>query len=211
MVNKKPNFKTLIFDDFLPNPDELVEIANSQTYIQSVGRFPGRRTTELSVICNQIHTMMLEELLKKSKELTGLSLTAYFQKIPNLSFDESYLSIENSGWIHTDDSVYSGVLYLNKDSENYGGTSLYEPLKLTKNPDIDINKFKKQHYANTGELNIEEYRDSKLRYSELFEKTETIENVYNRLVLFNSKKWHNNDTFVNSGSGERLTLIFFMG
>ena len=204
-------FKTLIFDDFLTNPDELMEIANSQTYIQSVGRFPGRRTTELSVICNQIRTMMLEELLKKSKELTGLSLTAYFQKIPNLSFDESYLSIENSGWIHTDDSVYSGVLYLNKDSENYGGTSFYEPLKLTKNPDIDINKFKKQHYANTGELNIEEYRNSKLRYSELFEKTETIENVYNRLVLFNSKKWHNNDTFVNSGSDERLTLIFFMG
>lgn len=204
-------FKTLIFDDFLPNPDELMEIANSQTYIQSVGRFPGRRTTELSVICNQIHTMMLEELLKKNKELTGLSLTAYFQKIPNLSFDESYASIENSGWIHTDDSVYSGVLYLNKDSENYGGTSFYEPLKLTKNPDIDINKFKKQHYANTEEVNIQHYRESKLRYSELFEKTETIENVYNRLVLFNSKKWHNNDTFVNSGSGERLTLIFFMG
>ena len=209
-MNRKLNFETLIYDDFLSNPDQFVEIANSQTYIQSVGRFPGRRTTELSVICNQIHATIREEVFKKNKELTDLSLTAYFQKIPNLSFDESCLSIENSGWIHTDDSVYSGVLYLNEDSKNYGGTSFYEPLKLTKNPDIDINKFKKQHYANTGELNIEEYRDSKLRYSALFEKTESIENVYNRLVLFDSKKWHNNDTFVKSESDERLTLIFFM-
>jgi hypothetical protein len=202
-------FGTLIFDDFLPNPDQFVKIANSQTYIQSVGKFPGRRTTDLAISCNQIHTILLEEILKKNNKFTELKLSAYFQKIPNLSFDGLHSSIENSGWIHTDDTVYSGVLYLNKDSQNYGGTSFYEPLKLTKNPDIDINKFKKQHYTNTEELNIQDYRDSKLRYSELFEKTESIENAYNRLVLFDSKKWHNNDTFVKSGSDERLTLIFF--
>jgi hypothetical protein len=204
-------FETLIFDNFLQDPDEVVMVANSQTYIQSNGRFPGRRSAELEVICNQVHTILLDEILKKNDGLNGLSLIAYFQKIPNLSFDGSYLSIENSGWIHTDDMFYSGVLYLNKDSQNYGGTSFYEPLKLTENPDIDINKFKKQHYAKTEEVNIQEYRDSKLRYSELFEKTESIENVYNRLILFDSKKWHNNDTFVKSGGDERLTLIFFMG
>jgi hypothetical protein len=204
-------FETLIFDNFLQDPDEVVMVANSQTYIQSNGRFPGRRSAELEVICNQVHTILLDEILKKNDGLNGLSLISYFQKIPNLSFDGSYSSIENSGWIHTDDTVYSGVVYLSKDSHNYGGTSFYEPLKLTENPDIDINKFKKQHYAKTEEVNIQEYRDSKLRYSELFEKTESIENVYNRLILFDSKKWHNNDTFVKSGGDERLTLIFFMG
>lgn len=204
-------FQTRIFDNFFVNPDEIVEIANTQSYIQSSGNFPGRRTTELTVCCNRVSEILLKEILNKNDELTGLSLTAYFQKIPNLSFDESHASIENSGWMHTDNAIYSGVLYLNKDSHNYGGTSFYEPLQLTKNPDIDINKFKKQHYTNTEELNIQDYRDSKLRYSELFEKNESIENVYNRLVLFDSKKWHNNDTFVKSESDERLTLIFFMG
>jgi len=203
-------FQTRIFDNFFVNPDEIVEIANTQSYIQSSGNFPGRRTTELTVCCNRVSEILLKEILNKNDELTGLSLIAYFQKIPNLSFDESYSSIENCGWIHTDDTVYSGILYLNKDSQNYGGTSFYETPKLTKNPDIDINHFKKQHYTNTGEVDIQEYRDSKLEYSALFKKTESIENVYNRLVLFDSKKWHSSDTFVNSGNGERLTLVYFM-
>jgi len=209
--NTNEYFDTRVFDNFFANPDEIADIANTQSFALSSGSFPGRRTTELGVCCSELNQILLREIVKKNAELTGLSLTAYFQKIPNLSFDESHISIENSGWIHTDNAIYSGVLYLNKDSHNYGGTSFYEPLKLTKNPDIDINHFKKQHYTNTEDVNIQEYRDSKLRYSALFEKTESIENIYNRLVLFDSKKWHSNDTFVKDGSGERLTLIFFMG
>jgi hypothetical protein len=76
-------FQTLIFDNFLQDPDEVVMVANSQTYIQSNGRFPGRRSAELEVICNQVHTILLDEILKKNDGLNGLSLIAYFQKIPN--------------------------------------------------------------------------------------------------------------------------------
>jgi hypothetical protein len=207
---KTEKFKTRIYDNFFVNPDEIVEIANTQSFIKSNGRFPGRRTTDLTICCNQVREMLLEELLKKNIKLTGLSLTAYFQKIPNLSFDELYSTIENSGWIHTDEALYSGVLYLNSDSQNYGGTSMYEPLEARGNPEIDINQLKMQHYTNAQEVDCKNYRDSKLKYSALFEETESIENIYNRLVLFDSKKWHNNDTFVKRGSGERLTLILFM-
>ena len=66
-------------------------------------------------------------------------------------------------------------------------------------------KIKERHYLGE-DIPDEEYDEAFNAMMDQFVETVTVENVYNRLVLFNSKTYHGVKTF---GNKPRLTLNFF--
>jgi hypothetical protein len=201
----------IIEDNFFDNPDSIVDYALSQKYFKSTGAFPGTRSRDLSLSSNYFYyQFVVEKISSIVKEIGSRKIDMYFQRIHNHSFNGNHGEIENSGWVHTDSAFMSGIVYLNKDAMSYGGTSIYDPIPLDSNPDIPVNDLKIAHYRENNVQNIEEYRTMKSAFSALFTKTNTVENVYNRLVLFPSNVWHSADQFTLSGANDRLTLVFFV-
>lgn len=98
----------------------------------------------------------------------------------------NFVSVDSSysfGKVHQDDPQYniSGIIFLNK-----------EPL-----PKSGISFFHKT---------AEPYKEER----DLFKKNMTVENVFNRCVMFSPDKWHAADSyFGNTLEDSRLTINFF--
>jgi hypothetical protein len=201
----------IIEDNFFNNPDAVVSYALSQAYFKSTGAFPGLRTNNLAHSSNHFYyQLVVSKVLSIVRDVDTSVVDMYFQRISNQSFDGNHSEIENSGWVHTDNACMSGIVYLNKDHTQYGGTSIYDPIQLDSQPDIPVNELKIAHYKENNVKDIKEYRDKKREFSALFVKNKTIENVYNRLILFDSSIWHSADQFTLGGNADRLTLVFFI-
>jgi hypothetical protein len=200
-------FKTLIFDDFFSNPDQVVEIANHLSFSNSNGRYPGERTEKLETCFPELSNQIIQLCLENHLIDENLSITSYFQKIKDLSFTGKKDSPENFGWIHNDDAEISGVIYLNEDSENYGGTSIFEPINNSHG--IDVNEHKTQHYTRGFVDDEEKYINDKLVFQMSFRETISVQNKFNRALIFDSEVWHAAHQFVKGSGSERLTLVFF--
>jgi hypothetical protein len=97
---------------------------------------------------------------------------------------------------HHDPQQYAGVLYLTPDAPVEAGTSLYRS-KMTNS------------MLGYGPEYSEVYPRGNLDPSQ-FERVDTIGNVYNRLILFNSHMIHSASSyFGNSKESGRLVQLFF--
>ena len=97
-----------------------------------------------------------------------------------------------------------GIVYLSKNPEpRYRNFNLSSKERITHYNTKRI-QIKQSHYLE--QISDEEYDQAFDAMMEQYEETVTIENVYNRLVLFNGKTHHGVKTF---GSKPRLTLNFF--
>jgi hypothetical protein len=98
---------------------------------------------------------------------------------------------------HIDGQEYAGILFLTPDAPPQSGTTFYRS-KHTKNMKIkNNNEF--QIVFNNGFLDSTE-----------FEVVDVVGNVYNRLVLFDSRMFHAASTyFGNTLENSRLFQLFF--
>ena len=204
------NLNLIVKDNFFKNPKEVLQHSESFDYILNNGSYPGFRSTKLDKSNSYIYNLVISEINLIFENLKFTELNLYFQKIKNQSFNGVHNEIENSGWIHTDLAILSGLVYLNIDEDMYGGTSIYEPIPQYAHHGIDINKLKTDHYKNGIVDSQVEYRLNKKLYTNLFKKTIEIKNKFNRLVVFPSECWHSAENFTSSGELERLTLVFFI-
>ena len=200
-------YPVTIVDDFFEDPDGIVEMAEGLKYYNpNTGNWPGTRTKQLDLedfsffnyFGVKLHTLFYEEPPEY------WNLQCHFQKIQPFCKDK--YDKKNRGWIHQDDnSWFGGIVYLSKNPEPDTGTSIYKTKKGWSFQFGDALKMKEDLYKSKN-INDSEYETAFDSMSEQYVETVKVENVYNRLLLFNNTTYHGVQTF---GTKPRLTLNFF--
>ena len=163
-------------------------------------------------------------------------LTAFHK---NQIIDNNLKSILNTGYIHVDlfedglngKITFAGLVYLNKVAHPNSGTSFFkmkctsdEKIKIIDNNNDELfdsffdgydyntlfreytnlyNPFVKQKYWNR-------FLENKQFVDSIFEKVTEVENVYNRIVLYDSSYFHTSSHYYVNDFEDRLTQPFFI-
>ena len=97
------------------------------------------------------------------------------------------------------------IVYLSKNPCPNSGTSVFTPKHGFSHQRPEEIQQKEKLYKE-GVVDIDEYNEAWDSMREQYTETVTVENVYNRFVLFSGKTHHGVKTF---GTKPRLTLNFF--
>ena len=192
------SYPTLCIDNFLENPDEIVEYSNRLNFIKAEhGRWPGLRV-DLSLdpvgpfLMQKISTVIHPHRTEKF----SIECQCFFQKINNCYGD--------TGWIHADyPDELTAIIYLSKNKNS--GTSLYKPKSFQSWP-IHDNEKRNFYKSLKKPKNYDKYLKEN---NDQFEETAYFESVYNRLLIFNSNTFHGVRNF-NNKENDRLTFIAFI-
>ena len=166
-----------------------------------------------------------------------LDISTGFHKIP--IYDNNLKSILNIGYIHFDlfdhrmhgKKTFAGLVYLNKVAHPNSGTSFFkmkcasdEKIKIIDNNNYELfNSFFDGYDYNTlfhEYVNLYNpfvkrkcwnwFLENKQFVDSKFEKITKVENVYNRIVLYDSSYFHTSSHFYVNNFEDRLTQPFFI-
>ena len=205
-------FPVTIIDNFYPDPDVVRNFALEQDYTPSEnGGWPGKRTKDISELDEELHDFFMKSIMNIFYPMEyryEYHLENAFQLIE--SRNENQYSAKNKGWIHHDAMIFGGVVYLTKDPEPDTGTSIYRPKKCHHQHKQSWIRIKSEDYLGDCGLREEEYEKSQKEQYSNFDESITIQNVYNRCVLFGGNVLHAQKTFgTRKGNDARLTQSFF--
>ena len=195
-INKELTPNIIVIDNFYENPFEIREFALKLDY-NSREYFPGKRSKSYS---NSMHKTMFNKILEP-----------YGEKIKDFDMDEIERKSHDNGsfqysvandrtWIHSDDYLtnWAGVIYLTPNAPESAGTCFY------KYKDGTMDSGESKFLNNETEINL--YCKDMTKWI----KVDIIGNVFNRLVLFNSKRFHASmDYFGDNINNGRLFQVFF--
>lgn len=208
MNNIIPN---TIVDGFFDDPYQIREFGLQSAQHTETDRnqvsYRGQRSECLSkvhpVLFDQINKKILSSFYDLSKENISWKSNIRYQLT-----DESF----KYGWVHTDyfvPSLLTGIIYLNPDAPLDSGTSLYRPKNLVahtmyddvkRKANIDLEFRQSDYYFKCREENNNQ-----------FEKILTVNNLFNRMFVFDSRYFHCADRFFgNTRDTSRLTLVVFL-
>jgi hypothetical protein len=201
-----PKFPTIVVDNFYEDPDLWRDYALDQEFFKgSRGNWPGIRTELLHRLNPDLFKVTMKKLLFILKEY-GISKAREIQTGFQL-IDESF----GRGWVHDDDPAFqvAGVIYLSKNAPIGSGTTIYDD-----STDFNGEKYTELYEKDVNQTSPEErvilakYREEQLTF---FKKSITVDTVYNRLVMFDSRCWHSADNFFGTTKDDtRLTQVFFI-
>lgn len=187
-MSSSPSCSLIIIDNFYTNPDETRNYILQQPF-EVTGNYPGKRTK--SFLSQEV-----KDTIQKYVEPFGGTITQWPLDSYNGSFQ--YTTSSNRSWIHTDAwNNWAGVLYLTPDAPLTSGTGIY------------MYKDGSRYECEKTDLNNKSIdRDAKdITKWKLIDR---IGNVYNRLILFNSKQFHSSiDYFGHDKESGRLFQLFF--
>jgi len=168
-----------------------------------------------------------------------LDISTGFHKIPiidhNLEsiLNTGYIHVDSLEYRlkYPNRKTFAGLIYLNKVTRSNSGTSFFK-MKCTENKNIKINDNNNYKLFNSSfdgydyEILFDEYVNlynplTKRKYWNLFlrnkqfvdskfEKVIEVENVYNRIVLYDSSYFHTASHFYVNDFEDRLTQPFFI-
>ena len=200
-------YPVTIVDDFFKDPDAIVEMAEGLNYYNpNTGNWPGTRTKQLHIenprffmyFGAKLYSLFYDSVPEYWK------LQSHFQKI--MPFCKEKYEKKNRGWIHQDhDCWFGGIVYLTKNPESDTGTSVYKSKDGYDFQFEDTLKMKESLYKSEL-VDDKQYEIDFDKMNDQYEETVRINNVYNRLVIFNNLTHHGVQTF---GTKPRLTLNFF--
>jgi hypothetical protein len=187
-MNKAPKCNLIVIDNFYDEPLKVRDFALKQEYITNV-HYPGKRS----------HTSFSNENIKNKIEEIIMpfagKITRFTNNADNGRFQ--YTTSHDKSWIHADISTYWGaIVYLTPNAPPSAGTGFY---KL-----IDGN-FEENTSENYNEM-VKIYRNDKTKWK----LVDNVGNVFNRLIIFNSKRFHcSMDYFGTDINDGRLFQVFF--
>jgi len=206
-----------IVDNFFETPSLVRKLALEQNYTKGNGIYPGTRSDFLQKIDPALSRYFNEKIFSLFYDFNihkvNLKVESMFQQIT-----ENYVE----GWIHNDlnyentvpdtDWEVAGLVYLTPNPPPGSGTSIYQPnhnINFSPEEMKEFRDLKRKCY--TGEeLDLDYYKQQRDRYNASYTSTLQIENVYNRLVVYNASDWHRGNIFFgNNPNNSRLTLVFF--
>jgi len=177
-----PSF--IVVDNFYKNPDKVREFALKQNFKEDIRYYKGARTS----------AFRFDDLCKRFEQILNTKIINWSKYSTNCCFQvckEGDLTV-----YHCDNQQYAGVLYLTPDAPVKAGTQILRSVETKK---MVVSKeeaglvFKNGHYDASN-----------------FEVVDNVGNLYNRLILFNSKQIHAAPLyFGNSLETGRLFQLFF--
>jgi len=193
------NFPLTVVDNFFENPDKIVDFALSCDYKKhEPGDWPGKRSEALHELNPELFNLCGSKLISLFYPNFDLTwhMASMFQVV-----DNSY----SDGWVHRDENLITGIVYLNKNENLKSGTSIYriKKDKVFAKP-MHFDK-KRENYKNL-EGNVDKYREEN---NSQYEETINVSNVYNRLICFDSHLLHAAQNF-SDNIEPRLTLVMFV-
>lgn len=211
--NKEMNniIPSTIIDGFFSNPYEIrkygLEVSQYLDIDNKNIQYRGKRSECLSKIHPILFDNINRKILSNFYDLENESIS-WKSEIKYQLTDKSF----GNGWVHTDQyrpSLLTGIIYLNPDAPIECGTSLYRPKNLAANQLHD--KIKKEGNMNEELRTSEYYSECRRENNQQFEKILTVNNLFNRLFIFDSHYFHCADQFFGQTDEEsRLTLVIFM-
>jgi len=206
------NFPVTVIDNFFEFPDGVREFALKQEFQKSDdGRWPGSRTKCISQISPELFNSFCKKIfgIFYNFNYTKLdwNVECTFQKVS--PFINESNSLFNAGWIHSDvESIFSGIVYLNKNFPPETGTSIYKPI-LDEN-ELEFSIEEKCAYYLGEKITDEEYLAAIQKNNNQFEESIRVSNVFNRLMVFEGGEYHGVPSFYSGTDEDRLTLVFFV-
>lgn len=195
-----------IIDDFFEEPDLVRDYALSLDYfIDENSTTPGVRSKQL----HEINLDLFETTLKKF-------ISIFYPNTQHIQWDAKMcfqLVRENfdEGWVHKDDSLISGMIYLNPHPEHDGGTTIYKRKYSHSNLKNLEEKKETFNIGNSGEKIPQNLVEKRKSNNDQFRETVVVKNEYNRLIAFDSNEFHSaNKFFGRTKEQTRLTLLFFI-
>lgn len=189
-INKKSSSCNLIvIDNFYDNPISIRNFALKQ-HFKSAPYYPGIRTKSFANI--DVKNKIQDIILPFAGRITDFNLYTD----DNGSFQLT--TSEDRSWIHTDSKHFNwaGIVYLTPDAPITSGTSFYR----------HINGFFNSDEKELTNVDIGKHG----RDSSKWELVDKVGNIFNRLILFNTKRYHSsNDYFGKDLYDGRLFQVFF--
>jgi hypothetical protein len=195
---KSPSCGLIVIDNFYNNAMETRNYILSQEFLVR-GNYPGQRTISYA---NQ----HLKDIIQKYVEPFGGKITDFpipkedgsdAAGIYNGSFQ--YTTSRDRSWVHIDGfNNWAGVIYLTPDAPLTAGTAFYHLYDgTTCKQDMEL-------------LGNKEETDKWSQDLTKWKEVDRVGNVFNRLILFNSNRFHMSmDYFGDSKENGRLFQVFF--
>lgn len=191
-------FPTICIDNFLDNPNQLVELSKQYDYFNE-GYIFGERTLSLNNLNSDLFVWINKKMLSViyPQDYMNISFSA------QTCFQKSYSS-ELDGWVHVDspNSMITAILFLTE--EGTSGTSLYKAKSIFYN--LDQSK-KYEYFKNQSKKDYTEVLEAKQFNNKKFTKTLHFDGLFNRLVMFDSTNPHAAEVLKENQN--RLILISF--
>lgn len=205
----KIKYPTVVIDDFFDTPDLVKEFAINQQYTKNnEGRWPGGRTDFINLLSEKISNELINKLLPYAmgKDINNdieIEFESYFHVIDR--FSDNQTDNVNHGFIHIDeDYQFAGIIYLNEVCDKRCGTSIY---KIKNELEFIPQNIKAPLYLN--DYKVPHFDRDFTRYVDQFEESISVDNRFNRLMMFDSQQWHAVTNFHTGTDEPRLTLVFF--
>ena len=184
-VNKDAITNIWVVDDFYEVP-EVIRYMALQEDFNVKGNYPGPRTRSYAT----------EEVKQKIEKVIGRPITRWKTESNAYNGAFQFSTSRERSWIHTDAyNTHAGVLYLTPDAPLTAGTATF--------------RYRSTHdrYKNLTTL---EQTDDHSQDMTKWDVVDQIGNVFNRLILFNSKQFHMSvDYFGTNKYNSRLFQVFF--
>uniref|UniRef100_A0A6C0KYC2 Uncharacterized protein n=1 Tax=viral metagenome TaxID=1070528 RepID=A0A6C0KYC2_9ZZZZ len=191
VLKRNPKCSVIIVDNFYNNPMDTRNYILTQNF-EVKGNYPGKRTR--SYANNELKETIQKYVGPFSGKITEFPLDkdAY-----NGAFQ--YTTSRDRSWIHIDGfNNWAGVCFLTPDAPISSGTGFYRFCDgTTSMEDQQITKSKEE---------TDKYSQDMTKW----ELIDSVGNIFNRLVLFNSKNFHMSmDYFGDDKYNGRLFQVFF--
>jgi len=195
---RSPSCGLIVIDNFYNNALETRNYILTQEFSVR-GNYPGQRTISYA-------NEHLKEIIQKYVEPFGGKISEFpipkedgsdASKIYNGSFQ--YTTSRDRSWVHIDGhNNWAGVLYLTPNAPLSSGTSFYKFHDgTTCKRDMELLENKKDIDNCSQDLTK-------------WDKIDQVGNVFNRLILFNSNRFHMSmDYFGDNKENGRLFQVFF--
>ena len=200
-----PSCGLIVVDNFYNNAQKTRDFILTQEFSVK-GNFPGQRT--ISYANEHLKNIIQSYVGPFGGKITEFPITSTLtlEKDLNKPLEESnyngsfqYTTARERSWVHTDSwNNWAGVLFLTPNAPISSGTAFY--------------RFMNGEYTEE-DVKLLGTKEQSDRFSEdltKWELVDTVGNVFNRLVLFNSKRFHMSmDYFGDNKENSRLFQVFF--
>jgi hypothetical protein len=189
-LGQKRRESLIVVDNFYNDPIQMRKNVLASTFFVT-GNFPGRRTLSFATdeLKQDIQQYLRDPIVDFRTDKHPSNYNGCFQ----------ITTAQNRSWVHVDgETSWAGVLFLTPFAPESSGTNFYRFHDGTKNKaDQDM----MQNRAQTDEASQDLTK---------WVKVDTIGNVFNRLVLFDSNRFHMSaDYFGSTLDNGRLFQVFF--
>ena len=200
------SYPLIIKDDFFEDPDNIVKISRECIYNEYTPNYPGVRSKSFEEINPKLYVHILRKifLLLHDKLPLRFDVKVGFQKIKPFVEGDKW-DKKNCGWIHKDNCLFGGIIYLDKDPDKDAGTSIYKSIDgfdVQTKESMDAKEL--LHIGKP--IDDGQYCNAYDRVRNQYEETLRIPNLYNRLVLIPGDQFH---AMTTTGDKERHTIAFF--